>query len=109
MCKLPSVANIKQKERYHVYIGRRNTWLGLEESKWHNPFVLNKDEARGTTLDRYREYFLNSPKLIEALPELEGKILGCYCFSSKTGQGSPCHGLILVEMFEKFVVNKENE
>lgn len=106
MIKLPTLANIKKNERFHIYIGRINPDRGLPHSKWHNPFPLNKNETRGTTLDRFEEYFENQPELISALPELEGKILGCWCYSSKTNSGSPCHGHILIKMFEKYVLNK---
>lgn len=105
--KAPTLANIKKDEKYHIYIGRANSWLNLPESKWHNPFKLNSGEPRGSTLEKAKEYFYNSPELIEALPELSGKILGCYCYSSKTGVGNPCHGHILIEMFKKFVLNEE--
>lgn len=77
-----------KKEKYDIYIGR--------PSKWGNPFshkagtkaefqVATREEA----VKRYEEYLLNSPELLDALPELFGKVLGCWCAPQL------CHGHIL--------------
>ena len=55
------VVNINESN-YDVYIGRG--------SKCGN---------RLEVIRKYEEYIRNNKKLLEDLPELEGKILGCYC------------------------------
>jgi len=70
-----------KRERYDVYIGR--------PSKWGNPFTIGKDGTRAQVIERYEEYLLGSPDLMAALPELMGRVLGCWCAPK------PCHGDIL--------------
>jgi hypothetical protein len=73
-----------------VYIGRA-TRGGYRTSKWHNPFPLRAERDRATVLAQYREYLREQPVLLAALPELMGKVLGCWCLPK------PCHGGILIE------------
>lgn len=72
-----------------VYIGRANRRVkGVSASKWANPF-------RGEgSLEKYREYVMRRPELVESLPELKGKRLGCWC------KPEPCHGDVLVSLIE---------
>ena len=45
------------------------------------------------------------PHLIEQLPELENKVLGCWCENSKL-----CHGSILIKLYhEKYEEEKDGE
>ncbi len=81
------------------YIGRKNSWMGLDESPFHNPFVLKSEYDREKILSKYRDYVFSSKEIIENLPTLIGKELWCYC-SPKT-----CHGEVLVEALEKFYPN----
>jgi hypothetical protein len=74
------VVNIKNSS-YDVYIGRG--------SKWGNPFILGKDGNRDEVIAKYVCYILNKPELMKDLPELEEKVLGCYCAPKK------CHGYVL--------------
>ena len=71
-----------KKDVFDVYIGR--------PSKWGNPFKIGVDGTRDEVIRKYREYVLRTPQLNNALHELEGKILGCWCAPK------PCHGDILV-------------
>ncbi|MDP2363355.1 MAG: DUF4326 domain-containing protein [Ignavibacteria bacterium] len=79
--------NIKNKEPYDIYIGR--------PSKWGNPFEIGKDGKREDVIEKYRNWILKQPRLLNVLYELEGKTLGCWC-KPKT-----CHGDILVELIHK--------
>ena len=79
----PFVVHCKQ-DPYDVYIGR--------PSKWGNPFVIGRDGAREEVIALYRGYILASPELMEVLPELRGKTLGCWCYPR------PCHGDVLKEL-----------
>ena len=75
-----------KKEEYDVYIGR--------PSKWGNPYQIGVHGTREEVIQKYREMILGNKKLLSALPELQGKTLGCWC--------SPlaCHGDVLVELLE---------
>jgi hypothetical protein len=79
------VVNCK-RDRYDVYIGR--------PSKWGNPFVIGRDGDREEVISKYRARIVNQPDLMAAIPELRGKILGCWCAPK------PCHGDVLIELVE---------
>jgi len=76
-----------KKERHDVYIGR--------PSKWANPFVIGVDGTREEVIEKYRDWVRRQPHLMAALPELKGKVLGCWCHP----QG--CHGDVLIELLER--------
>lgn len=74
-----------KRERYDVYIGR--------PSKWGNPFEIGRDgRNREQVIAKYREWIQTQPDLMAALPELRGKVLGCWCAPRS------CHGDVLVEL-----------
>jgi hypothetical protein len=77
-----------------VYIGRRLKRAGydLPESKWHNPFKVGRDGTLDQVLAKYRERVVSRPDLMASLPELEGKLLVCWCAPK------PCHGDVLIEL-----------
>lgn len=95
---IKGIVNIKDKPTPHfdVYIGRENTWLGLPQSKWANPFIMVRRSERAEVIKKYREYIESNPDLIAALPELSGKVLGCYC------KPIACHGDVLIELYNKY-------
>lgn len=78
----------------YVYIGR--------PSPWGNPFAVKAskvpDVVRVATvedaLQRYEEWIKRQSMLLDQLPTLVGKVLGCWC---KPG---PCHGDVLVRLLE---------
>lgn len=73
-----------EKDDYDVYIGR--------PSKWGNPFISGKDGTRKEVIEKYRVWLLDQPDLMSSLPELEGKILGCWC------KPKSCHGDVLADL-----------
>lgn len=83
------IVNLR-KEKYDVYIGRG--------SKWGNPFIIGKDGTRDEVIEKYTEYILKKPELMNSLQELRGKRLGCYCSPLR------CHGDVL-----KTLEQKQNE
>jgi hypothetical protein len=94
-----SVVNIKtvdfdENNPDHVYIGRANKNYGLAKSKWANPFIIDKDGTRDEVTKAYREWIKHQPELMNALEELRGKILFCWCCPEA------CHGHVLIEMLE---------
>ena len=70
--------------RGSVFIGR--------PSKWGNPFVIGRDGNRATVIAKYEEHLRSRPDLLRALPELQGKVLACYCAPL------PCHGDVLARL-----------
>ena len=85
--------NIKKskapKENY-VYIGR--------PSKWGNPFVIGRHGTRSQIIKKYEEWLLDNKKLMSALGELRGKVLGCYCLPQE------CHGMMLLRIANSLCV-----
>jgi hypothetical protein len=88
------VANVRT-DKYDKYIGR--------PSRWGNPFVIGPDGTRAEVIDKYREYILGNEELLSHLPDLEGKILGCYCHPL------PCHGDVLVELLESDYIRSKRK
>jgi hypothetical protein len=86
-----SVVHCK-KNKYDVYIGRAIPRSGLKASIWGNPFVIGKDGTRDEVIVKYRAWLLGNPELLEKLPELKGKVLGCW------SAPEACHGDVLSEM-----------
>lgn len=77
------VVHVKH-DRYDVYVGR--------PTKWGNPFAIGKDGSREEVVEKYREWIMQQPHLLAALPELRGKVLACWCAPL------PCHGDVLTEL-----------
>ena len=76
-----------------VYVGR--------PSKWGNPFKNNdpllpygftKAQRYQAVVDEYRKYIAGNTGLMEALPELTGKDLVCFCAPL------PCHADVLLRL-----------
>ena len=82
---------------YDIYIGRRisNPNWRLEDSIWANPFKITDTCPRDEVIALYREYILGKPELLNLLPTLSGKVLGCWCCPEK------CHGDVLIELFNQ--------
>lgn len=87
------VINIKTQEPYDVYIGR--------PSKWGNPFShlslrgTIRVDSREEAVELYDKYIRDKPELLDALPELVGKTLGCFC------KPRLCHGDLLVKLLKE--------
>lgn len=84
--KMTNVVHCKRSS-HDVYIGR--------PSKWGNPFQIGNDGTRKQVVEKYRNWIQTQPDLLNALPELKDKTLGCWC--------SPelCHGNVLAELCDK--------
>ncbi len=83
----------KVVNQYDLYIGRRCARGGwkLSESKWHNP-------KKYRSLDRYRKHVETNPELMEALGELLGKRIGCFCKPE-----AECHADVLIELCKEML------
>lgn len=73
-----------KREPYDTYIGR--------PSKWGNPYVIGRDGTRIEVIEKYGDHIRQRPDLLAALPELKGKVLGCWCAPKA------CHGDVLVAL-----------
>lgn len=84
-----------RRDKYDVYIGRAGRGM---DGYFGNPFPLAPGTPRGSTLEKYRDYFY---KRIESDSEfkrkilaLKGKKLGCFC------KPEACHGDIIAEYLD---------
>lgn len=73
-----------KKERHHVYVGR--------PGRWSNPFVVGKHGQRGECIELYEQWLRGQDELVDALDELRGLVLGCWCAPRA------CHGDLLVRL-----------
>ena len=85
-----TVVNIRERKSGDVYIGRAGKG---EDGYFGNPFRIRRGEGRGTTIERYRDWFL---KRVESDLEfrrrvlrLRGKRLVCFCAPNL------CHGDVI--------------
>jgi hypothetical protein len=89
------VINIKNKEPYDVYIGNIARYHPdkYPQTIWGNPRAEDlRKYGRDKVVAMYREYILANPELMNRLPEIKDKRLGCWCKPEK------CHGDVLVEL-----------
>ena len=93
MTNLPIVVNKKRTGNYDIFIGR--------PSKWGNPFIIGVHGNRKEVVRQYQLWLAENEKLLEALPELFGKRIACFCAPSL------CHGHILrfaCELYQKYPI-----
>jgi hypothetical protein len=64
------------------------------QSDWGNPFEMPADGDRDTVCDSYEIFFARKFSLHSRIAELEGKVLGCWCYPQR------CHGDYLVSKLE---------
>lgn len=103
---LPTVVKLKRAgskvvQGCDVYIGRRWSFGGwdLPQSPWANPYRIGRDGSREEVLRKYKKLILTRVDLLQKLPELGGKILGCFC------SPEPCHGDVLVQLYRAVVMD----
>lgn len=82
-----------RRDQYDVYIGR--ACYEFSDSKWANPFKIDFYNDREAVLQKYEEYLRNNEELMSQIMELDGKILGCWCFPKK------CHGDIIIKIINE--------
>lgn len=81
-----------KRDEYDVYVGRG--------SIWGNPFRIGRfplvnDGTRAEVIEKYEAYIRGRPDLLEQLPSLVGKRLGCYCYPLA------CHGDVLIKLLKE--------
>jgi hypothetical protein len=96
MCK---VVHFK-KDPYDIYIGRLPNG---EFNKWAYPKELrdtfSEETPRKEIVEAYENYLLKNDDLMDSLPELMYKTIGCWC-KGISGKGS-CHGDILKKYVDR--------
>jgi hypothetical protein len=75
---------VHKKFKHDIYIGR--------PSIWGNPFEIGKDGTREEVIQKYSRWILGQPGLLKQIPDLAGKVLGCWCHPKA------CHGDVLARM-----------
>lgn len=85
------VVNLKRGEKFDVYIGRRGQGY---DGYFGNPFSLEPGQPRGSTIEKYKGWFLTrlitDTEFRRRVLELRGKRLGCFC------KPMQCHGDVIV-------------
>ena len=84
---------------FDVYIGRPMPDFP-EGSPFCNPFKIGIDGNRTEVLAKYESYLRGRQDLLDLLPSLEGKTLGCWCFPKK------CHGDIIIKILNELNLDK---
>ncbi len=85
MCNVLNARKVgKRSSATQLYIGR--------PSKCGNPFVIGRDGSRTEVIAKYRAWIVAQPALMNALDELRGRDLICWCAPLA------CHGDVLVEL-----------
>ena len=84
-----------KKSVYDIYIGRGKCPRTGQFSKWGNPFKVGIDGTREEVIDKYEEWILGEPDLLQDLHELKGKVLGCWCYPKR------CHGEVLIKLADR--------
>jgi len=83
------VVNVHCAKRWDVYVGRVSQY---GPGTWGNPFVIGRDGNRAEVIAQFRAWLPQQRDLMRRLPELRGKVLGCFCAPA------PCHADVLAEM-----------
>lgn len=91
-----------KREKYDIYIGRGNNCI------WGNPFTHKegtlakfKVASIKEAIEKYEKWIMNQPDLLAKIPELKGKVLGCWC-KDKKGNGR-CHGDVLARLANSII------
>jgi len=89
----------------HVYIGRKGIVFikgerfPIYDSIWTTPYKIGRDGTRAEVVQKYetlmRAKLAVDKELRQALMQLEGKVLGCWCAPE------PCHGHVLLKLIEE--------
>ena len=88
-------------EKYnHEYIGPSlhkyvRNYCG-KESMWSNPYQSNFAREEANAL--FEKFVRSNEVLMKCIPQLENKVLGCWC-------DSDCHGEVLIKLYIEHVAS----
>lgn len=71
---------------------------------WGNPIKVKDVPSVQDAISGYEKYIRGNPQLLKALPELSGKVLGCWCKkATKTtkAEDALCHGDVLIKLLRE--------
>lgn len=93
--------------RHAVLGGRLWPWAqanGLavridRKTKWGNPYEVGVHGDRATVIARYEGWIAGQSDLLAAVPDLAGKVLGCWCAPLD------CHGGVLLRLIHQGAVD----
>lgn len=82
----------KVHNKYHRTAGPDAVYIG-RGSPYGNPFVIGKDGDRDEVCNKYEQYLLSNPQLLQAVKtNLRGRDVVCFCAPKR------CHGDTLVRL-----------
>lgn len=84
-----------REQPFDVYIGRATA--EFVASIWANQHHIGKDGSREEVVHAYYLDLQRNPTLLARLPELKGKVLGCWC-KTKKSPDTLCHGDVLAAL-----------
>lgn len=90
--KLGRLVNCARTLHFDIYVGRALCPKTGLFSIWGNPFKVNIDGTRDEVIAKFEEWITSHSELREKLPELRGKVLGCWCVPER------CHGEVLLRL-----------
>lgn len=92
---MTTVINIKSGQPYDVYCGRAGRG---QDGYFGNPFKLEPNQARGTTLSYFKSYFYDRLEkdivFKHRVLQLKDKVLGCFC------KPHACHCDIIIDYLD---------
>ena len=91
---LTEATSARVLNKYKDQIGPDDVYIG-RPSQYGNPFKITKDTTRAEVIEKYREYVMANPGLLEEIRKLKGKNLVCFC------SPKPCHGDVILELANK--------
>lgn len=88
------------------------TWTKIGQRGWlGNPFTVEKF-GREESIERFRDYFEeqieNNEELREAVADLQGKTLGCWCQHLDEDEPA-CHAEVIAEWADRLASNEAND
>jgi len=90
--RLDLIVMPKVHNKYHQTAGPDAVYIG-RGSPYGNPFVIGKDGDRDEVCNKYEQYLLNNPQLLQAVKtNLRGCDLVCFCAPKR------CHGDTLMRL-----------
>jgi hypothetical protein len=82
-----------RKEQYDIYIGRGSKW-GNPYSHKEGTLAQFKVSSRKEAIESYEKWIMTQDHLMSSLPDLKGKVLGCWC------KPQSCHGDVLKKLVD---------